>query len=141
MVFTTRKGQYQVLEHVLLFGAGLAVAMGFLFTFENFSDDIQQDVQDKNMEMLGKQVNNAIQNLLATEAEGEVVISLPPTIAGEEYDLQFEENGIAVYAGQESHLTTLYGIEKQYELEGVVTGDRDTAVIIKDGNTLRLEGS
>lgn len=141
MLGATRKGQYQVLEHVLLFGAGLTVAMGFLYTFENFSEDIKSDVREQHMEMLGKQLHNAIQNLMATGANGEVVVTLPPTIAGESYNLQFEENGVAIYVGDESHLTTLYGLEKQYTLEGAVTGDRDTVVITKEDQTLAMEGS
>lgn len=141
MLNTTRKGQYQVLEHVILIGAGLGVAMGFLYTFENFGEDIQSDVQSEHMEMLGKQTNNAIQHLLATEADGEVRITLPPDIAGDEYQLEFGDNGIMIFAGGQSHTTTMYGIEKQYNLEGTVTGDRDTAVIVKDGRTIRVEGT
>lgn len=141
MLGDTRKGQYQVLEHVLLFGAGLAVAMGFLYTFENFSEDIKNDVRDQHMEMLGKQVHNGIQNLLAADANGQVRVSLPPNIAGEEYDLQFEDEGIAIYVGQESHLTTIYGLEKQYDFEGAVTGDRDAVIIEKNGRRISMGGS
>lgn len=140
---TSRKGQYSVVEQVILFGLGIAIAGGFLGAFENFGDDVtEQGIQDQ-ADHLSELIGSHTIHLIETRADsGTLEFELPNKIANQEsYTINLTKGGVAVIVGSKSYLNAINGIEQKYQLQGSVTNDFETATITLQDNTITLAGS
>ncbi len=135
-------GQAQIVEQVILFGVGLAIALGFLTAFETFGRDVKDRAIEEQMRLNANLISSHVGQLIQTGAEGSLRFRLSPSIANEDYSVNFTDSGVAVRVGDKTHLSTsLNGLEEQYDLQGRVTSGRETAEINVGGRDITIEGS
>ncbi|MDY6777722.1 MAG: hypothetical protein SVU32_03590 [Candidatus Nanohaloarchaea archaeon] len=135
-----RKGQYEVIEHVLLFGLGLAIASGFLMAFQSFGNQVEKQTKVRQAKLLGEVIGSHVTHLRSTDSTGRLSFSLPASIANRDYRVEFVEQGVQVWVGTESYTVPLSGAGERYNLSGSVTNDFATAVIIKRGSQFNITG-
>ncbi|MDY6770906.1 MAG: hypothetical protein SV186_03030 [Candidatus Nanohaloarchaea archaeon] len=138
MNFTTRKGQYAVVEQVILFALGVAILSGFLTAFNGFSRDVKSDAIQEQSALMAQVVASHTAHLVSTHANGELSFSIPDSLAGENYIINFTDGGVAVIVGDTSHLSTIYGITETYRLRGSVSSEYETAVISIEQDTIKI---
>ncbi|MDY6789538.1 MAG: hypothetical protein SVV03_06280 [Candidatus Nanohaloarchaea archaeon] len=137
-----RKGQYGVIEQVMIFGFGIAIAVGFLLAFEAFGADAKSQALEDQREILADWTASHVVQLVNTGGKGSLTFSLPESIADEDYIIEFGDSGVSVTAGGGSYSSTdLNGLEDKYRFEGEVSGDFETATIRFTGESVIIEGS
>jgi hypothetical protein len=137
----SRKGQYTVVEQVVLFGIGLSIASGFLVAFETFGENVKGEARNEQAKVLGEQIGSHVVHLAQTDANGRLRFQLPSTIADTDYTINFTNSGIAIITTGNVYLATLYGLEDKYKLRGQITSQYETGSLVKEGREIRIEGS
>jgi hypothetical protein len=138
MIARTRKGQYAVVEQVVLFALGIAIVSGFLTAFEDFGRDVKTDATEQQSELLSEVVGSHVTQIVRTRADGTVSFTMPESIAGDPYRINFTDSGVAVVVQERSHLTSVYGLTETYDLEGSISSEYQTAVISKEQDTITI---
>ncbi len=137
-----RKGQYGVIEQVIIFGFGIAIAIGFLVAFESFGRDVNNEALKDQRELLADLVSLHVVELAKAGTQGSINFNLPGSAADEDYIIEFQQGGVAVLAGGGAYVSSnLNGLEDRYELEGEVSNDFQTATITLQDNKITVEGS
>jgi hypothetical protein len=138
----SRKGQYSVVEQVILFGLGIAIAGGFLTAFQNFSDRVTDRGVREQGDHLSETVASHIIHLVETSDQGNLTFDLPQSIANQNsYSINLSSGGVAVIVGSKSYLNAVNGIESKYNMKGSVKNNFQAATISINGDTITIEGS
>lgn len=135
-----RQGQYAIVEHTILVGVGIALAIGFLATFQSIGDDIEGGATNTEAQLLSKfMAANSIE-LVESGAEGKFTLDMPEDITSNEYAIRFTDNGVEVVTTGLSKTATLYGLQEKLNAEGNIISRTPTVSIIYAGNDLSLGG-
>lgn len=134
-----RKGQYTLLEQVILFALGISITIGFLFAFNNLKSTVKEDVKETQAELVSEYIASSAIELVASGAEGRIEIAVPDSIASETYAVRLGEGGVRVQMVGQREVAPLYGLGSRLTATGVVDSSQDALSITFVGNQLDLE--
>ncbi|MCJ7450128.1 MAG: hypothetical protein MUP58_00085 [Candidatus Nanohaloarchaeota archaeon QJJ-9] len=139
-MFNSRKGQYSVIEQVILFGLGIAVLTGFLTTFQNFGEEAKQEAMDRQSRLLAELVRMNIVHLESLGEKSSIRFSLPEKLAGEGYRINLTDDGVAVQVigTGSNYLKGCAGLEDEYRFNGSVTNIYNKGVLKLENNKIVL---
>ena len=104
-----RKGQYLIVEDVLLFGVGIALLAGIAATFVIFNDSLIEKTKESQYNELGNLIITSAQIYKTLETKGQIYIKAPSTIAGDTYEIvAFKEDDKDV---------VIVGVNTEYEVK------------------------
>lgn len=134
---SVRKGQYLIIEDVMLFGVGIMLLAGVAGIFAM----INSSVQEISLEYQQKEVANVIATRALTYrmtgATGSISIKIPEKIAGEEYDvIAFAESGTSMIVVG-SNTETPAKVYSPLPSSGRYSGSKKI-ILDYDGEKLRL---
>lgn len=136
-----RQGQYAIVEHTILVGIGIAIALGFLATFQALSDDIEGGATTAESRLLSKfMAANAIE-LAESGSNGRFTLELPEHITSNVYAIRLTDDGVEVVTTGTTELSTLYGLQNRLNVDGhVVSRAQTISLIYADGDLSLGEG-
>lgn len=129
-----RKGQYTLVEQVILFALGISITIGFLFTFRNLEENVAADVKDSQAELVSEYVASTSIELVESGMEGRIGAPVPENIASDTYAIRLGEGGVRVQVTGEQKVAPLYGLETRADAGGAVeSGQGAIALTFSDG--------
>jgi len=135
-----RKGQYLVVEEIILFSLGLIIAFSFLAVFQVFEKEAKSQTGDEQLRILGQIVSSNILELVETNTTGKIEFSLPPSIGGNEYLLKLNSKGIFIQTkNNKTYISSVFGLENKYNLQGSVESTVKKATLSLKGEQITLE--
>ncbi len=133
-----RKGQYALLEQVILFGLGILITLGFLFAFQDLSGTVKEDIRGSQAAVVSEYVTSAAVELTESGAEGTMTIPIPENIAAEPYAVQLGDGGMKVEVGGDRNIAPLYGLESRLETAGSVESRRGLLAVSLTDSRLEI---
>lgn len=136
-----RTGQVSVLEQTVLFGAGLAIALGFLLAFQSVESGISQMTQKAETTLIAKYLAAQTVSLAQSGVEGTVRVDIPETISGNQYGVRLDDNGVNVITTGAASQASVHGLGATMTMTGNMVSRNQPAVFSLDGNTITMEDS
>lgn len=134
MIANRRKGQYNIIEQVLLFALGLSITIGFLVAFEGLGGDVEEQMASSQSRLIAEYVASSSIELVEGGSSGRFVLDLPDTLAGRAYALRLGGEGVVVETTGSRAETSLKGLETRIQSGGAIEpGEGTTAVVHEDG--------
>ncbi|MCJ7479334.1 MAG: hypothetical protein MUP63_04120 [Candidatus Nanohaloarchaeota archaeon QJJ-7] len=133
-----RKGQYALVEQVILFGLGISVALGFMYAFQGIGEDIEEDVRSHQVDVVSSYLAYASADLIESGSEGSISMEIPEKIASENYIVRFGEGGVELQMAGEKSISPLYGLESRIEPGGQVLSNVRFSEVTLRGDRLRI---
>lgn len=133
-----RTGQYALIEQVLLFTIGISITLGFLIAFEDLTADVREDMGEAQTRLLSQYVAASAVELAESGSEGELVLSLPETVAGQDYVVRMGEDGVTVETTGERHTASLNGLTERFDVSGAIEGREGDISLVYQGGTIEL---
>lgn len=129
-----RSGQYALVEHTILIGIGIVIAIGFLVAFQTLSGSIEGSATNVETRLLSSFIAvNAIE-LAESGGNGKFTLALPDDITDNTYAVRMTSSGVNVVTTGSTETTTLYGLEEKLRASGQVTSrDPTISLIYTDG--------
>lgn len=134
-----RAGQYTLIEQTMLFGAGVAIALGFLFVFEDLGGDVQSGTADIQTRLVSQYVASSAVELVESGADGKILVPVPGSIAQQGYVLRLSEDGAAVATTGSRHTAALHGLLSRLDADGTLESGPPSVAVKRDNNQLSLE--
>lgn len=134
-----RRGQYALIEQVILFTLGISITLGFLVAFENLTEDIRADMAETQTELVSRYVASSAVELVASGSEGRFTLGLPETVAAQVYALRVTDDGVEVETVGQSHTASLHGLTSVLDESGAVESRAGGVVLEYRDGTLTLE--
>ncbi len=133
-----RTGQYAIVEHTILIGIGIAIAIGFLATFQTLSGDIEGSATEIESQLLAMFIAANGIDLVESGADGRFTLTLPDDITDNVYAVQMTDNGVEVITTGRTTTASLYGVENRIDMNGHITSRTPEASLIYAGNQLSV---
>ncbi len=134
-----RSGQYTIIEQVILFGAGISIALGFLAAFQGIGADVQAGTADAQTRLLSKYIAAGAVELVESGAEGTVRLSVPSSVAQQDYAIQLDDSGVSVVTREVRHTSSVYGLAATVDLSGIQESGPPTVALKRAESQVRLE--
>ncbi|MDY6776896.1 MAG: hypothetical protein SVQ76_02210 [Candidatus Nanohaloarchaea archaeon] len=115
----TRKGQYSLVEQVILFGLGISITLGFLFAFDGLEENIQDRTGGEQASLVAEYVASSAVELVESGAEGRISFNMPSMIASKRYAVRLEDGSVTVVSSGNSDETVVYGLGSKVDFQGV----------------------
>lgn len=134
-----RIGQYAIVEHTILIGIGIAVAIGFLIAFQTLSSSVEGSATSIETRLLSSYVAANAVELVESGGNGKFTIDLPTDITDNVYAVRLTGNGVDVVTTGSTETTTLYGLERKLRPNGHVTSQMQTVSLVYADGELSVE--
>ncbi len=131
------KGQYLVVEEVILFGIGMMMVIGFIATFNLLNDKILNPIQEVGFIEVNDYVYSNILKLTDSEVKnGYIEISIPEQIGKNTYIIKGANEKLISYNSEGQY------IEKKVfiEINGIVSSTSKRIRVEYDGSEITLRG-
>lgn len=130
-----RIGQYAIVEHTILIGVGIALAIGFLIAFQTLSGNVEGSATSIETRLLSSYISaNAIE-LVESGGNGKFTLALPDDITDNVYAVRLSDSGVNVVTTGSTETTSLYGLERRIRMDGSVTSQaQSVSLIYADGS-------
>ena len=135
-----KKGQYLIIEDVVLFGIGVAIIAGIAGVFLLVNDSIKDEAKSYQYMEVGMLAKANMQSYELTGATGQLRFAIPQDIAGEAYTITSasKEGKTFIVVGPESGDAA--EIESPYPMSGRISG-LDKMLLDYQGSIVRIRGS
>lgn len=133
-----RKGQYTLLEQVILFALGISITLGFLFAFKDLRSTVGEDVTGVQAAVVSEYLASASVELVESEAEGTMEVPVPENIAADTYVIRMGDGGIKIQLSGHQEISSLYGLGARLEEEGAVESGAGRAAITHTDDDLTI---
>lgn len=134
-----RKGQYTLVEQVVLFALGISITIGSLFAFKDLGTAVKGDMKEVQSELVAEYTASTAVNLVESGADGRIEAPVPEKIASESYAVRMGEGGVRVQVADEQSVAGLYGLESRLDLSGAAESSAGAVWITLDGDSMELE--
>jgi len=143
----TSKGQYLVIEEMMIFLMGMLIVLGSIATFRTFGSDLEARSSVKEMNLVGEKIANLAVKLTKSGTQSSVRSSVyfetPRKITGKTYTIYLKDNeGINIKLAKGSGEVTvpLRGLEDSINLEGNVSSvvSKPKLIYSAESSTLKL---
>lgn len=125
-----RTGQYAIVEHTILLGIGISIALGFMAGFQSLGTNVQGGAAESEAELLSLFVASNSIELVESGAEGKFTVALPASVAKQSYAVRLTDAGVEVISAGTRNTASLYGLPERLDLSGfVVSSDRFMSLI------------
>ena len=131
------KGQYLVVEEVILFGIGMMMIIGFIATFNLLNDRILEPIQELGFIEVNDYVYSNMLKLINSEVKnGYMEFNIPEQIGKNTYVIKGANRKLI------SHDSKGQYIEKDvdFEIEGIVSSTNKRIRVEYDGSMITLRG-
>lgn len=135
--FGRLKGQYLVIEEVILFGIGLIMMIGFIAVFNLLSDKTVEPIQELGFVEVNDYVYSNILKLINSGVEnGYIVFNIPEQIGKNTYIIKGAGPKLMTYDSEGRF------IEKNVpvDVEGIVSSKNKIIRVEYDGSAISLKG-
>lgn len=133
-----RKGQYAIVEHIILIGAGIAIALGFLAAFQSMNSSIEGGAKEVEARSVSRMVATTAVELVESGSTGKYVLEVPATIANNEYALKLREGGVEVVTAGAAYTAPLHGIPSRVAVDGDIISRNQQIALVYTGDRLTL---
>ncbi len=133
-----RKGQYAIIEHVILLGAGIAITLGFLAAFQTINEDVEMTSAASETQLVAQFVAANAISLAESGSEGRVTLEIPETVAGNEYAVRLRDDGVEVVTRGAEYTASMYGISGNIDMGGQVVSREEQVTITYVNNRMTL---
>lgn len=133
-----RSGQYALIEQVLLFGAGIAIALGFMVAFNDMASGIQADTAETQTRLVSKMVAADTVELVESGLDGQLLVSIPASVATQEYAIVVTDTGVETVTLGAQYTAALYGLLHTNAMGGVAESGTPQIMIAKDGQRVEV---
>lgn len=131
------KGQYLVVEEVILFGIGMMMVIGFIATFNLLNDKILNPIQEVGFIEVNDYVYSNILKLTDSEVKnGYIEFNIPEQIGKNTYVIKGANNKLISYNSEGKYIEKEVGVD----IEGVVSSTNKRIRIEYDGSMISLRG-
>lgn len=135
-----RKGQYLILEEMLVFSIGIMVTISLLSTFHLFRRETKDGATKNQAELIANSVASSVFNLVQTEGSGKAEISVPKHIAGDLYYVDLEDGLVEVTIQGEEYKSQIIRSNQGVDLEGGKRSLSGEVELVYDGeDKIKLE--
>lgn len=135
-----RKGQYTIVEQVILFALGISITLGFLFAFKDLTGSVRGDMKEVQSELVAEYVTSTSVELVESGAEGRMEMPVPERIASEPYILRMGSGGVSIQVPGEQSASALYGLGSRTDVDGQAESGRGAVTVTLADNQLELGG-
>ncbi|MDY6773715.1 MAG: hypothetical protein SVS85_00820 [Candidatus Nanohaloarchaea archaeon] len=136
-----RKGQYTLVEQVVLFALGISITLGFMYAFNSMRRDVGEDLKESQAELVSEYAVSTSIELVESGAEGSITFRIPEEAASQTYALRLGKGGVKFETAGEEELSPLYGLRSTMNLEGEVESTGGFASLALSGDRLTLRRS
>jgi hypothetical protein len=131
------KGQYLVVEEVILFGIGMMMIIGFIATFNLLNDKILAPIQEVEFTEINDYVYSNILKLNDSGVKnGYIEFSIPEQIGKNTYVIKGANRKLISYDSGEQYIEKYVGVE----IEGIVSSTSKRMRVEYDGSVITLKG-
>jgi hypothetical protein len=133
------KGQSLIFEQVILFSIGVVIFIMCFAVFNIYQTYFSSVGINDQLDQLRSWVSSNILKLAEnTEANSSIILEIPRRLAGEEYEIELNDDGIRVmsYMTMTEKQTPLFNLSSQYRLSGKVVSSGSRFIIYKRGNEI-----
>lgn len=134
-----RKGQYLVIQEVLVYGVGLFLLIGVLATFTYVKNTIYGSVRESELRVVGDLVSSSIQGVKNTVPGTQIIIEIPRDLAGVGYTVTTNLIGtvrlLSVTDGQTTYTTQLDTI-----VDDAVIRGSEKVIVSRKANSIGIRG-
>lgn len=133
-----KKGQYLVIEEILLFGMGLAIFGGTLLIAENFKEGTTQTISEIKIMEVSQVLLNGIYTLQKINNTAKITMNIPETIASEEYVIVGSKNQkeLVIYNSKEVFVK----IKTPVYVSGTVHSTNGKILLMTNGSKVFIRG-
>jgi hypothetical protein len=135
-----RIGQYAIVEHTILIGVGIALAIGFLIAFQTLSGSVEGSATSIETRLLSSYMAANAVGLVESGGNGKITLSLPDDITDNVYAVRLSDSGINVVTTGNTETASLYGLERRLEMDGSVTSQSQSVSLVYADGALSVEG-
>lgn len=136
------KGQYLIVEEVLIFSIGLIIVLGFFSTFQYFSKETKSNAVREQLEVVGSYIKSKVVETVQMDGTGKISVDLPHKLAGDSYAVYLNSKGIEMTSSSgKSYASGIYGLEGSYNFNGKILSDVKDVYLKKSGNNITLGGA
>ncbi|MFB6144712.1 MAG: hypothetical protein ABEJ98_05365 [Candidatus Nanohaloarchaea archaeon] len=128
------KGQYLAIETTLTFGMGIAVAIGSIAVFSNYSNNIENSAVSQEAKIVKSRIQSALFTLKGVDS-GWKTVKLPEDLGSTDYRVVLDKN-IRIITDDRTYSESFPALGTGYELSG--TADGGTVNIYKNGDNFTL---
>ena len=147
MIDEKRKGQYLIVEQMVIFTIGIFIALTFISIFGEFESDVRRETTTNQLQTYSKAMTNKIVSLIDTNTSSEVTIDIPKTLSEKSYLIELSD-GLYIHSrghdlkSNYSYRSNLLGYADKLQMSGKVLSKRGSAKLIYDGeDNLKIEGA
>ncbi len=133
-----RQGQYAIIEHIILLGAGVAITLGFLAAFQTMNDDITHASAMSESRLVAQFVAANTASLAQSGSSGRITLDIPATIAGNEYAIKLRDGGVEVVTGGAEYTAPLYGLSGRVDVSGHVISREEQVSIVYTDDSMQI---
>ena len=133
MSLKDRKGQYLIVEQMVVFSIGVFIALAFITMFGTFEEGVREETSTNQLKTYSKTVTNKILSLVETDTEGTAVFEIPKKLGGKSYLINLSE-GLIIQAGNYEYKSDLVGLNEHLNLSGLVLSNKGKAKLSYDGD-------
>lgn len=119
----TSKGQYLIIEEMVIFLIGMLIVLGSMVTFQTFGDDLETKTSQQEMNLVGERIASLAVQLADSGSEASARFEIPRKITGKSYVISLlQGEGISIRLAKGAGETTvpLRGLENSLDLEGKI---------------------
>jgi len=135
-----RIGQYAIVEHTILIGVGIALAIGFLIAFQTLSGSVEGSATSIETRLLSSYMAANAVGLVESGGNGKITLALPDDITDNVYAVRLSDSGINVVTTGNTETASLYGLERRLEMDGSVTSQSQSVSLVYADGVLSVEG-
>jgi hypothetical protein len=139
MISRRRKGQYLVIQEVLVYGMGLFMLIGVLSTFTYMKNTIQDSIRETQLEVVSNTITNGLMELKDLDEPSQVTLNVPAEITDKQYTVTTSLIGslyiLTVTDGQLTHKQLL-----RIPVNDSVIRGSEQIIITKSNNEIKLRG-
>lgn len=126
------KGQYLVIEEMVVFLIGMLIVFGSMAAFQTFGDDLKRKVAIKESNLLGERIASLSVKLASSASKGSdcfqtsASFETPSKITGRSYIIDFVQGrGVTIRLGKgmQDIIIPLRGLEDSLELKGNISSE------------------
>ncbi|MDY6761471.1 MAG: hypothetical protein SVY41_00310 [Candidatus Nanohaloarchaea archaeon] len=136
-----RRGQYTIIEQVVLFTLGISITLGFLFAFNSLTEQVETDMKDVQSDLVAEYVASSGIELVESGAEGRVQVPVPEEIASEQYAVRMGDGGVQVQVAGDQAVASMYGLGSTLSVSGVAESGPGAVTITFQNGELELRGA
>lgn len=131
-----RKGQYAIIEHVILIGLGITIVLGFMATFAIMGNDLRGTASERQTKLFSQYMASNAVELVESGARGKFIVELPSSVAQQDYAMQFVGNGIRTTTAGAASQASMYGLQNKIDFTGSMVSRDPVISLTYDGETV-----